>query len=82
MPLTGPQARQQLADRRLNPTRQQAATATATAGGTRIHVDLIYDGIAFNAEDLFDALEVRYGAGHVTSDRDVLSQGGYQFRIR
>jgi hypothetical protein len=82
MPLTGPQARTQLADRGLNPSRTVGATTTPLAPGQVVTVDLVFQGRAVNGEDIFDALEAKYGAGKVVSDRDTLARGGpYSFRV-
>lgn len=79
MPQTGVQARVQLADRTLNPTRN--VTPSSSGGGQIVSVVLRYAGVNFNAEDVYDALVAKYGAGKVSTDRDVLSQGQYQFVI-
>lgn len=75
MPKDGATTRAQLADRTLNPTRN-------VAGGSSVTIVLtLATGVSFNPEDVYDALVVKYGAGKVSSDRDVQSMGGYHFRI-
>lgn len=76
MPQTAAQTRAQLADTAKNPRRQVAGT------GEIIHVMLRFENKNFLPEDLFDALEAKYGAGKVTSDLDTISQRQLQFVIR
>lgn len=81
MPQTAAATRTTLADRALNPSRT-VGVATASGGGQVVILTLVYQGATYNAEDLFDALEARYGAGKVTSDRDVNAQGQLHLRIK
>lgn len=50
-------------------------------GGQTVHVMLVFDGIAFNPANLFNALKTQYGATKVSSDRDAPARGTYAFRI-
>lgn len=50
-------------------------------GGRLVTVNLMFDGIAFNPANLFNALKTQYGATKVSSDRDSPSRGHYNFRI-
>jgi hypothetical protein len=50
-------------------------------GGRVVSVNLIFDGIAFNPANLFNALKTQYGAAKVSSDRDSTARGSYTFRI-
>lgn len=71
MPRTAAATRAELASRPISPIRAASGT------GIVVHVDLRFaGGKQFLAEDLFDALEVKYGAGKVTTDRD--TQAGRQ----
>lgn len=78
MPRTAAATRSELASRAVSPIRAVAGT------GAVVHVDLRFaSGKQFLPEDLFDALEAKYGAGKVTTDRDTQAgrQGGLQFVI-
>lgn len=82
MPLTGAQARAQLADRaRVNATTIAAAPNTAT--GLVVSVELRFvGGKQFVPEDLYDALDTKYGSGKVTSPLDNLGRTGpFRFDI-
>jgi hypothetical protein len=50
-------------------------------GGRVVVVNLIFDGIAFNPANLFNALKTQYGSTKVSSDRDSTARGSYDFRI-
>lgn len=50
-------------------------------GGRVVTVNLIFDGLAFNPANLFNALKTQYGATKVSSDRDAPARGHYSFRI-
>lgn len=76
MPLTAATTRSQLADTARNPRRQVAGT------GEVIVVTFTFENKNFIPEDLFDALEAKYGAGKVTSDRDTMGQRDFHFRIK
>lgn len=65
MPQTAVATRASMANRNLN----QRATI-AGGSGTQVHLNLVFDGVDFKAEDLFDALEAKYGSGKVTADMD------------
>ena len=62
-------------------TSMAAEPAQAVTGGLRIHVDLIYDGVAFNPANLLTALTTQYGAGKVSSDFDTTTHNAFAFRI-
>lgn len=79
MPLDATALRARLADRNVNPT-QTAAVPTGASGGTCVELTLVFQR-AFNAEDIFDALVVKYGAGKVISDHPEAARNTYQFRI-
>lgn len=76
MPLTAAATRSQLADQARNPRRQVAGT------GEVIDVQLVFENKNFIPEDLFDALEAKYGAGKVTSDRDTMGLRKFVFRVK
>jgi hypothetical protein len=81
MPKDGPALRTALADRAQQPARTQAAAANYN-GGAIIDVTLVYSGgRAALPEDIFDALEAKYGSGKVVTDRDALTPGMLQMRI-
>ena len=50
-------------------------------GGRVVSVDLVFDGLAFNPANFFNALKTQYGATKVSSDRDSVGRGSYKFRI-
>jgi hypothetical protein len=80
MPQTGAQARADMANRTLNPTRN--VTAAGSGGGGQIATFVLrFAGRDFNPEDVYDALVTKYGAGKVSSDRDVQAQGQYHLTI-
>lgn len=81
MPKSGASLRSQLTERNTNPQRNVASTPGVLRPGQYVHVDLIFQGVQFNPEDIFDALETKYGAGKISSDFDTLSMGNLQFRI-
>jgi hypothetical protein len=63
------------------PARTQAAAANYN-GGSVVHLDLVFSGgRAALPEDIFDALEAKYGSGKVVTDRDALTPGVLQMRI-
>lgn len=76
MPLTGPNLRSQLADRsRVNAT--TLAAAPNAASGLVVSCELRFvGGKQFVPEDLFDALEAKYGSGKVTSRLDNVGRTG------
>lgn len=81
-PLAGPQLRAQLADRRLNPAQSVGNPNVPQAPGLVVTVDLVFQGVQFKPEDLFDALEAKYGVGKIHSDRDVVGRTGpLSFRV-
>jgi len=57
------------------------ATLPLVKGGRVVQVNLIFDGLAFNPANLFNALKTQYGAAKVSSDRDSVARGSYSFRI-
>lgn len=68
-------------------TRSDMAAATLSqratiAGGNVMHIALIFDGVAANPEDVFDALVTKFGSGKVTSDRDTAARNMFQLRIK
>lgn len=65
MPLSGTLTRSQLADRTQNPSQTVAGLHTAAPGLTA-HFDLVFQGVAFKPEDVFDALEAKYGGTAAT----------------
>jgi hypothetical protein len=79
MPLTATATRAQLADTTRNP-RKQVKGGNAL-GGHRVNIQLTFENLSFHPEDLFDALEAKYGSGKVASDKDTMGQGSYHFRI-
>jgi hypothetical protein len=62
MPLTAAAARSELANRTTNPTRKVAG-----GGGARVNVQLVFDNVDYNPEDVFDALEAKYSSGGTLS---------------
>lgn len=63
MPRSASATRSELADRTANPTQ-----TIAGGGGQVVHVDLIFDNVAYNPEDVFDALEAKYsGRGSLST---------------
>jgi hypothetical protein len=81
MPLNGTQLRAQLADRSFTPSPQVAGTVPGTPG-LSVTVDLTFVGRQFKPEDLFDALEAKYGSGKIVSDRDSVGRlGPLSFRV-
>ena len=82
MPLTGPNLRAQMADRARTPAPTVAPNPQANAGGQVVVCNLVFQGRVFNPEDLFDALEAKYGAGKVISDTDNVGRQGGPFNLR
>jgi hypothetical protein len=81
IPKDGPALRTYLADRGQQPARTQASAANYN-GGSVVHLDLVFSGgRAVLPEDIFDALEAKYGSGKVVTDRDALTPGVLQMRI-
>lgn len=73
-----------LADRTLNPTRNVPAALPAGqhgSGGQVTQFNIVYEGVNFNPEDVFDALETKYGSGKVIADTDQLARSG-PFNLR
>lgn len=82
MPKSSTATRTELTDRALNPIRSVAALPNqAYSPGQVIFVSLVYQGVSFVPEDLYDALATKYGAGKVQSDNDTQSMGQLAFRI-
>lgn len=80
MPLSGPNLRTQLADR-TKVNAQNVAPSPNTSAGLVVSVMLTYNK-QFVPEDLFDALEAKYGSGKVVSDQDSVGRTGpFHFRI-
>lgn len=50
-------------------------------GGSIVHVMLRFNGVNGTPTAIRQALESQFGAGKVTSDRDVMARGVYQFTI-
>lgn len=76
MPLTAAATRAQLADLARNPRRQVAGT------GEVVQLTLVFENKNFIPEDLFDALEAKYGAGKVTADQDTMGQRQFVLRVK
>jgi hypothetical protein len=76
MPLSASATRTQLADQTRIPRRQVAGT------GLVVNVRLTFENKNFIPEDLFDALEAKYGSGKVTADNDSLGHGNFALRIK
>lgn len=74
MPQTGTATRTDMANRTLNPSR-------TVPGGQVITLNLILDGVAFEPEDLFDALETLYGSGKVRNEHEVAAGNVFHLRI-
>lgn len=81
MPLNGTQLRQRLTSRTVSPSRTEASAPNYNGGGTFIVTLTFSGGRAALPEDIFDALEVKYGAGKVVTDRDDVTPGQLQLRI-
>jgi hypothetical protein len=82
MPLSGAQTRVLLADRNVHPIRTVAAPASASQSpGLVVTIDLVFQGVAFKPEDIFDALEAKYGSGKVVSDTDTAQRLPLRLRI-
>jgi hypothetical protein len=61
-------------------TEMSAQPASNVAGGLPVHVDLIFDGVSFNAAALRAALDAAYGT--VTLETDAARPTGpFRFRI-
>jgi hypothetical protein len=54
------QTRAVMADRNQNASRLVAGAVGRNTGGQTIHLDLVYQGVTFNAEDLYDAIAAKY----------------------
>jgi hypothetical protein len=76
MPLTAANTRSQLADQARNPRRQVAGI------GETVTVHLTFENRNFIPEDLFDALEAKYGVGKVTADTGTMGQRRFRLRIK
>lgn len=63
----------QIDDSVLNPT------VTNTTGRQVVHVTLVFDGVDFIPDDVFDALNAEYGT--VATDKNVNARGCYIFTI-
>lgn len=82
MPTAGALLRAKLANRSDNPVRNVGNPNIPGAPGLTVSVDLTFQGVNFKPEDLFDALEAKYGAGHVQSDDDSFNRlGPLRFRV-
>jgi hypothetical protein len=82
MPTAGPLLRTKLADRNSNPVRNVGNPNIPGAPGLTVTVDLTFQGVNFKPEDLFDALEAKYGSGKVVSDDDSFNRlGPLRFRV-
>lgn len=77
MPQTATNTRASMANRAINPR-----MTVAGGRGVQVSVELIFDGVDFKAEDLFDALEAKYGSGKVTSDTDQTGRNHFRLRIK
>lgn len=58
----------------LNPT-----DVVGSAGRRVVHVTLVFDGVTFTPDALYDALDAQYGT--VGYEKDVASRGTYIFNI-
>jgi hypothetical protein len=61
MSLTAAQTRTALADRTANPARTVAPAVGRNTGGQTVHLSLVYQGVQFKAEDVYDAIAAKYG---------------------
>lgn len=61
MTLTAAQTRTQLADTALNPSVTVAPAVGSSTGGKRVSVNLVFQGVAYTASDIYDALAAKYG---------------------
>lgn len=73
MPLSATDSRAQLADTARNPRE------TVAGLGLVVNVELVFDGVSFHAEDLYDALDTQFGT--VKLDTDTAGQRNFRFRI-
>lgn len=76
MPTAGPLLRARLANRSDNPIRNVGNPNIPGAPGLTVSVDLTFQGVNYKPEDLFDALEAKYGTGKVVSDDDTFGRLG------
>jgi hypothetical protein len=81
MPLSGTALRAQLADRTQHPIKTSGDSTKAGSPGLVVTIDLVFQGVAFKPEDIFDSLETRYGSGKVLSDTDSASRLPLRLRI-
>lgn len=79
MPQSAASLRNQLADRNANPSRT-VALSNIGSGGANVFVSLRFQR-TMNPEDIFDALEAKFGAGKVISDLDNNGHGQFSFTI-
>ncbi len=79
MPLTPTQTRAQLADQARNPRRQVAGGSAL--GGQTIQVSLTFQNRNFIPEDLFDALEAKYGVNKVFPIATLWAIGSFTFAL-
>lgn len=66
----------QVDDDNLNPTQ---AVSSGANGRHVVHVTLVFDGVDFIPNDLYDALDAEYGT--VAYEKDVATRGTYIFNI-
>ena len=70
--------RADLADRTKNPTKNVAVANNL--GGALIFLTIRAQR-SLNVEDIYDALETKFGAGKIAGDKDTATQGAYVFTI-
>jgi hypothetical protein len=51
------------------------------AGGLVVHLDLVFDGVAYSPANLLNALRTQYGATKVAADTDTVGQNAWRLRI-
>jgi hypothetical protein len=56
--------------------------SNVAGSGQVFHLELVYEGVQVKPEDLFDALEAKYGSGKVTADTDTVAQNQARLRIK
>lgn len=70
-PLTAAQTNTAIDNDTLNPTQ--------TNNRAVVHVTLVFEGVSFNPDNLYDALDAQYGT--VSYEKDQASRGTYIFNI-
>lgn len=81
MPQTGTQLRAKLTDRTNIPA-MTVGTNLPGAPGLVVNFDLVFQGVQFKPEDVFDALETKFGSGKVLADTDAAGRlGPHRWRV-